>query len=139
MSEKLKFKTYTITDLSHEFEVTPRALRLYEESGLLGPKRDGNKRVYVERDRVRLRLLLRGKRLGCSLTEIKELFDLYDSKSGEKGQLEYLIARMNERREKLEIQRQDVQLALEEIDKVHAKACKALADIEDSKDAKKTN
>ena len=105
MSKPLKFKTYTISDLAKEFEVTPRALRLYEESGLLGPKREGNKRIYFERDRVRLRLLLRGKRLGCTLSEIKDLFDMYESDSGEKGQVLHLLEKMEDRREKLEIQR----------------------------------
>lgn len=130
MAEKLTFQTYSITELSKEFEVTPRALRLYEESGLLAPKRDGNKRIYVERDRVRLRLLLRGKRLGCTLSEIKEIFDLYDSKTGEKRQLVHLLATMDERRKILETQRLDVELTLEEIRKVQGKATLALKEIE---------
>ncbi len=117
MSKEPKFKTYTISDLSKEFEVTPRALRLYEESGLLGPKREGNKRIYLERDKVRLRLLLRGKRLGCTLSEIKDIFDMYDSKSGEKGQILLLLEKMDDRRKKLKAQRQDVDMALEEIER----------------------
>ena len=129
MSKPLKFKTYTISDLAKEFEVTPRALRLYEESGLLGPKREGNKRIYFERDRVRLRLLLRGKRLGCTLTEIKDLFDMYESDSGEKGQVLHLLEKMEDRREKLEIQRVDVDLALEEIDRVAVKLRNKLEEI----------
>lgn len=137
MAEKLTFQTYSITDLSKEFDVTPRALRLYEESGLLAPKRDGNKRIYVERDRVRLRLLLRGKRLGCTLSEIKDLFDLYDSKSGEKGQLLHLMEKLEERQKILETQRQDVELALEEISKVRDKAVNALAEIDAREKAKK--
>ena len=112
MAKMPDFKTYTISDLSQEFEVTPRALRLYEESGLLGPKRDGNKCIYLERDRERLRLLLRGKRLGSSLSEIKDLFDLYDSVSEEKGQILYLLEKMKDLRKKLKVQRQDVELAL---------------------------
>ncbi len=129
MSKALTFKTYTISELSKEFEVTPRALRLYEESGLLGPKREGNKRIYLERDRVRLRLLLRGKRLGCTLSEIKDLFDMYESKSGEKGQLLHLLEKMDDRRSKLEVQRLDVEMALEEIDRVALKARNTLDEI----------
>ncbi len=129
MSKALTFKTYTISELSKEFEVTPRALRLYEESGLLGPKREGNKRIYLERDRVRLRLLLRGKRLGCTLSEIKDLFDMYESKSGEKGQLLHLLEKMDDRRSKLEVQRLDVEMALEEIDRVAQKARNTLDEI----------
>jgi len=132
MSKEPKFKTYTISDLSKEFEVTPRALRLYEESGLLGPKREGNKRIYLERDRVRLRLLLRGKRLGCTLSEIKDIFDMYETKSGEKGQILMLLEKMDDRRKKLQIQRQDVDMALEEIERVYQKIRKSLDEIEAS-------
>ena len=70
-------KTYTISELSKEFDVTTRAIRLYEESGLVAPERDGSKRVYQERDRVRLQLILRGKRIGFTLAQVQEMFDLY--------------------------------------------------------------
>jgi len=130
MSKEPKSKTYTISDLSKEFEVTPRALRLYEESGLLGPKREGNKRIYLERDRVRLRLLLRGKRLGCTLSEIKDIFDMYETKSGEKGQILVLLEKMDDRRKKLVAQRQDVDMALEEIERVYQKVSKSLDEID---------
>ena len=129
MSKEAKFKTYTISELSKAFDVTPRALRLYEESGLLGPKREGNKRIYFERDRVRLRLLLRGKRLGYSLAEIKELFDIYESNSGEEGQLLLLLENMEDKRKKLEIQKLDVELALQEIERITLKARETLAEI----------
>ncbi len=136
MSKEPDFKTYTISDLSKEFEVTPRALRLYEESGLLGPKREGNKRIYIERDRVRLRLLLRGKRLGCTLSEIKDIFDMYESKSGEKGQMLLLLEKMDDRRKKLVAQRQDVDMALEEIERVYQKIRKSLDEKEASEKVK---
>ncbi|MEB8434336.1 MerR family transcriptional regulator [Cocleimonas sp. KMM 6892] len=136
MSKEPDFKTYTISDLSKEFDVTPRALRLYEESDLLSPKREGNKRIYLERDRVRLRLLLRGKRLGCTLSEIKDIFDLYETKSGEKGQILLLLEKMDARRKKLQIQRQDVDLALEEIERVYQKVRKSLDEIEASEKEK---
>ena len=129
MSKEAKFKTYTISELSKAFDVTPRALRLYEESGLLGPKREGSKRIYFERDRVHLRLLLRGKRLGYSLAEIKELFDIYESNSGEEGQLLLLLENMEDKRKKLEIQKLDVELALQEIERITLKARETLAEI----------
>ena len=133
MSKEVNIKTYTISELSKAFDVTPRALRLYEESGILGPKREGGKRIYFERDRVRLRLLLRGKRLGYSLSEIKELFDIYESNSGEKGQLLLLLENMEDKRKKLEIQKVDVEIALQEIDRITIKARKALDEIAASK------
>ena len=133
MKKEVNIKTYTISELSKAFDVTPRALRLYEESGILGPKREGSKRIYFERDRVRLRLLLRGKRLGYSLSEIKELFDIYESNSGEKGQLLLLLENMEDKRKKLEIQKVDVEVALQEIDRITIKARKALDEIAASK------
>ncbi|KAG1651224.1 hypothetical protein GQR58_027363 [Nymphon striatum] len=130
MSKEPNFKTYTISDLSKEFEVTPRALRLYEESG------KGISASTVERDRVRLRLLLRGKRLGCTLSEIKDIFDMYESKSGEKGQILLLLEKMDDRRQKLLEQKQDVEMALEEIERVYQKVKKSLDEINAS-EAKK--
>ena len=89
--------TFAIGELAKEFEVTPRTLRLYEEEGLIRPHRAGTRRIFSERDRVRLRLILRGKRLGWSLAEIKELFDLYDSSHGEEAQLELMLAKLQQR------------------------------------------
>lgn len=122
-------KNYAISELAQEFEVTSRALRLYEESGLLTPFRKGTRRIYNERDRVRLRLILRGKRLGCSLSEIKELLDLYDSSSGEKAQLLYLLNRLDRRRKVLKTQQQDVEHALHDLEQVADNARSALAKI----------
>jgi DNA-binding transcriptional MerR regulator len=121
-----KKREYTISELAGEFDVTSRALRLYEESGLLSPRREGTKRIYSERDRVRLRLILRGKRLGCSLSEIKEIFDIYDTESGEKAQLVFFLERLNERKQILELQKQDVDLALEDLQQVMDNAQQAL-------------
>lgn len=126
MSKDEEPQTYTISELSKEYEVTPRALRLYEESGLLNPKREASKRIYFNRDRVRLRLLLRGKRLGYTLSEIKEIFNMYDSNSGEKGQLLLLLENLEEKKKKLEIQKIDVEQALQEIDRIKIKARTAL-------------
>jgi len=118
--------TFTIGELAAEFEVTSRALRLYEEEGLLEPARVGTRRVYSENNRTRLRLILRGKRLGWSLCEIKELFDLYDSSHGEEAQLELMLDKLTQRRETLEAQRRDIDHALEELDRISTNARDAL-------------
>lgn len=111
----MKKATYTITELAREFDVTTRTIRFYEDQGLLNPSRNGRRRVYSHRDRVRLKLTLRGKRLGFSLSEIKELFDLYDSARGEVAQLEQFLIILGKRRAALEQQRQDIDAMLAEI------------------------
>lgn len=131
MSEKSNI--YTISELANEFGVTSRALRLYEESALLAPKREGTKRIYAERDRVRLRLILRGKRLGWSLAEIRESFDLYDSSMGEEAQLIYLLEKLDARRDILETQKQDVELALADLEHIADDARTVLSNIYASK------
>jgi DNA-binding transcriptional MerR regulator len=125
-----KTKTYTISELAREFGVTSRALRLYEESGLLAPKREGTRRIYAERDRVRLRLVLRGKRLGWSLAEIRESFNLYDSSMGEQAQLNYLLEKLDARRDILETQKQDIELALKDLDLIGDNARTVLSKIQ---------
>ena len=109
-------KTYTITELSREFNVTPRAIRFYEDQGLVTPAREGRRRVYSRRDRVRLKLILRGKRLGFPLSETKALFELYDSDHGEVGQMHYFLEKIRERREILEQQRMDIEAVLGELE-----------------------
>ena len=123
-------KTYSIGELAEEFGITSRALRLYEEEGLLDPERDGTRRIYNERNRVRLRLILRGKRLGWSLAEIRESFDLYDSDQGEEAQLESMLEKLAARRDLLERQKRDVEHALDEVERLAADAEAALADIQ---------
>ena len=122
-------RTYAIGELAKEFEVTSRTLRLYEEEGLLKPQRAGTRRIYSERNRVRLRLILRGKRLGWSLSEIKELFDLYDSSHGEEAQLELMLAKLEQRREMLETQKRDIENALEDLERIVGNAQNALNQI----------
>ena len=126
-----KSMQYTISDLAKEFEVTPRALRLYEESGLLEPQRNGQKRIYSERDRVRLRLIIRGKRIGCSLAEVKELFDMYDSSPGEAGQIKRLLEKLDERKQALELQRSELELSLADIEQIEQRALETLRELED--------
>ena len=123
-------KTYSIGELAEEFGVTSRALRLYEEEGLLDPVRDGTRRIYNERNRVRLRLILRGKRLGWSLAEIRESFDLYDSSHGEEAQLERMLDKLQQRRDTLLAQRRDIDSALRDLDNVESNAREALAEIQ---------
>ncbi|MDP1671769.1 MAG: MerR family DNA-binding transcriptional regulator [Burkholderiales bacterium] len=108
-------KTYSISDLSHEFGVTTRTLRHYEDQGLVSPARDGINRIYSHRDRVRLKLALRAKRLGFTLSEIRELFQLYDLANDERRQLEEFAIKLERRRTQLEQQREDVEVMLNEI------------------------
>lgn len=108
--------TFTITELAREFDLTPRAIRHYEALGLIFPERLGQQRVYSKRDRTRLRLTLRGKRLGLSLVEIKELIDMYDTAPDESSQLVTLLAVLAKRRAALVQQREDIEAVLGEID-----------------------
>ena len=107
--------TYTISELSAEFGVTPRTIRHYEEEGLLSPDRDGMVRVYSKRDRTRLKLTLRGKRLGLPLSEIRYLMDLYDTAPDETPQLEKFLVALGQRRAALEQQRQDLEEVIAEV------------------------
>jgi DNA-binding transcriptional MerR regulator len=117
--------TYTIADLAAEYEVTPRAIRFYEDMGLVTPTRSGRNRVYSQRDRTRLKLTLRGKRLGLSLHEIKQLVDMYDSPSDTRQQLTAFLAVLSEHRQLLERQREDIETTLAEIAQ-HEARCRAL-------------
>ena len=108
-------QTYTITELAREFEITPRAIRFYEDEGLLSPTRSGRNRIYAKRDRTRLRLILRGKRLGLSLAEITDLIGMYNSTEDETPQLAECLRVMSKRREALEQQREDIEAMLAEI------------------------
>lgn len=108
--------TYTISDLAREFALTTRAIRFYEDCGLLAPAREKRTRVYGERERVRLKLILRGKRLGLALSEIGELLDLYEVRRNERAQLTAFLALLAERRTRLLQQREDIEIVLAEID-----------------------
>lgn len=108
--------TYSISDLAREFALTTRAIRFYEDSGLLAPRREKRARIYGERERVRLKLILRGKRLGLALSEIAELLDLYEVRRNEKAQLTAFLALLAERRTRLLQQREDIEIVLAEID-----------------------
>lgn len=118
---------YTITDLAKEFGLTTRAIRHYEDEGLLNPARDGSNRVFSNRDRVRLKLALRGKRLGFTLAEIRELFDLYDNARDERAQLEVLLSKLERHRALLEQRREDLTVMLNEITFFETQCRKQLA------------
>jgi DNA-binding transcriptional MerR regulator len=115
MSE-LKNNTFSITDLSKEFDITTRTIRFYEDKGLITPAREGQRRIYSQRDRVRLRLIMRGKRLGFALSEIQELIDLYDTDRSEVTQLQVFLDRIQERCQALSQQQQDITAMLEELE-----------------------
>ncbi len=120
--------TYTITELAREFDITPRAIRFYEDQGLISPKREGTGgriRVYGARERTRLKLTLRGKRLGLTLSEIKDLVDMYDSPKDSAAQLKRFLAVLARHREALEQQREDIEVTLAEIS-VHEEQCRQL-------------
>jgi len=119
--------TYTITDLAQEFGVTTRTIRHYENEGLVSPQRKGLARIFSPRDRVRLKLALRGKRLGFTLQEIKELFDLYDLSKDERKQLEAFLTKLEKRKALLEQQREDVEVMLLEVEFFAAQCRKLLA------------
>ena len=108
----------SIAEIAEEYGVTHRAVRFYEDRGLITPERRGTRRVYHPRDRVRLGLILRGKRLGFSLEEITRIIDMYDEQPGEAGQLRYLLAQIEDRRTDLEQRRQDVLAAIRELDEL---------------------
>ena len=111
---------FSIGDLAREFDVTLRTLRFYEDKGLVNPKREGLARLYSRRDRARLKLVLMGKRVGFSLTEIKGMLDLYDLRDGQVAQLEVALGRFNEQISVLERQKKDIEQALSELKRTTA-------------------
>ncbi|MCX5518044.1 MULTISPECIES: MerR family DNA-binding transcriptional regulator [Kaistia] len=114
-SDGNKQTTFTIGDLSREFDVTLRTLRFYEDKALLNPRREGLNRIYSRRDRSRLKLVLMGKKVGFSLTEIKEMLDLYDLKDGQVLQMRLALRKFNEQIDVLERQKVDIEQALDEL------------------------
>ncbi|MBJ9973827.1 MerR family DNA-binding transcriptional regulator [Pseudomonas sp. S75] len=119
--------TYSISDLSRELDITTRAIRFYEEQGLLRPERRGLERIYSARDKVTLKLILRGKRIGFSLAECRELIELYDPSGGNHKQLNSMLAKIAERRAQLEQQMLDIQQMHLELDTAQERCEQALA------------
>jgi len=108
-------KTYSITELSKEFDITTRSIRHYEQEKLITPQRAGSQRIYTKGDRVRLQLILRGKRIGFSLAEIREIITMYDSPCGEQKQTELLVSKIAQRRSALSQQQKDIDTMLVEL------------------------
>jgi DNA-binding transcriptional MerR regulator len=125
--------TLSIADLVREFQITARAIRYYEHQGLLSPSREGMQRVYSKRDRTRLKLTLRGKRLGLSLAEIRELIDMYESAADESPQLLKFLAVLSQRKAALEQQREDIAAVLSEVCRFERQCQEVLAAQTDGK------
>jgi DNA-binding transcriptional MerR regulator len=129
---KCREPEFSITDLAQEMDITTRTIRFYEDRGLLRPARRGQQRVYSRADRTRLKLVLRGKRLGWPLDDIREMIELYDLPDGERKQLSVMLERIRQSRHTLLQQQEDIELALREFDEIESR-CKqqlALADRE---------
>ncbi len=121
---------HSIGDLAREFAVTTRTIRFYEDAGMLSPARSGGRqRIFDQRDRVRLKLILRGKRLGFALAEIREIIDIYDAAPGEAGQLRLLLEKIAGRRQELEDKRRDLDASLADLDRVAAQCRERLTDL----------
>jgi DNA-binding transcriptional MerR regulator len=124
---------YSVTELADELGITPRAIRFYETKGLIKPRRAGTTRVYSHRDRARMQLILRGKRLGFTLADIREYLDLYDVDPSQVKQLQLLLEKIDRRSSELEQQRDDLETTLHELDEMRQQC---LANIEVRKKSK---
>ncbi|BEE13365.1 MerR family transcriptional regulator [Aeromonas veronii] len=136
MSRSLPGKeiTYSISELAHEFDVTPRTIRYYEDEGLLTPLREGQTRIYSHRDKIRLKLTLRGKRLGFSLAEIRELFDMYDTDKSSKTQLHSMIQLIEAKRGALRQQLEDIQMVMAELEAAEQRCVNSLNSLKSGAD-----
>jgi DNA-binding transcriptional MerR regulator len=128
MSPPTSTTTFTIGELAREFDLTTRAIRFYEDCGLLMPQRSGRNRVYTARDRTRLKLTLRGKRLGLTLAEVKDLVDMYESPRDTQAQLKKFLAVLGEHRAQLEQQLADLHVTLDEVRSHEREARRLLAE-----------
>ncbi|MCF7717931.1 MerR family DNA-binding transcriptional regulator [Aeromonas jandaei] len=136
MSRSLPGKeiSYSISELAHEFDVTPRTIRYYEDEGLLTPQREGQTRIYSHKDKIRLKLTLRGKRLGFSLAEIRELFDMYDTDKSSKNQLNSMIRLIESKRSALHQQLEDIQMVMAELEAAEQRCVNSLNNLKSASD-----
>lgn len=121
--------TFSIGELAREFDITTRSIRFYEDQGLLAPTRQGQTRLYTNKDRVRLKLILRGKRLGFSLAETKNLFDLYDMENSSARQLHTVLALIDDKKLSLKQQLEDIKVLLVELSNLEERCRDELAEI----------
>ncbi len=126
---KDKSTIYSISDLAQRFDITTRAIRFYESEGLLSPKREGQKRLYSQKDYTTLKLILRGKRLGWSLAESRELIQMYKPEQNNQAQYEKVLEKVAESRDRLQQQLHDIQIMLMELDEHEARVKEALETI----------
>ncbi|WP_076418742.1 MULTISPECIES: MerR family DNA-binding transcriptional regulator [Colwelliaceae] len=124
-----KVKKYSISDLSKEFDITTRTIRFYEDQGLLSPTRKGQTRIYSHGDRVRLKLILRGKRLGFSLAETGRIFELYDHDKTSATQLKTMMSIISEKKAHLKQQLDDIKIVLDELENLEESCEKTLSNI----------
>ena len=124
-------RTFSISELASEFDITPRTIRFYEEKGLLNPRRAGQTRIFSGADRVRLNLILRGKRCGLTLEESRDIIDMYEPGQNNAEQLHSLLGKIEERRGILQAQMADIRHMLKELDDVQARCHAALQSIEE--------
>ena len=128
-------KTYSISELAKEFDITTRSIRFYEDQGLLSPTRAGQTRIYSKRDRVRLKLILRGKRLGFSLSETGQLFELYDADKSSVTQLNTMLKLIEHKKSELQQQMDDIKVVLMELVTVEKRCRDTLAEAKQQKNA----
>lgn len=128
MSDKEE-KTYSISELAKEFDITTRSIRFYEDEGLLAPERQGQTRIYSKRDRVRLKLILRGKRLGFSLAETGQLFELYDADKSSATQLVTMLQLIEQKKAQLHQQMDDIKVVLMELVTVEKRCRETLSEV----------
>lgn len=121
-------QTYTISELAREFDITTRTIRFYEEKGLIHPGREGQKRLYTPADRVRIKLILRGKRIGMTLQESAEVIDMYDPQHNNSAQMQSLLSSVEERRATLQRKKEDIDDMLDGLDEVQQLCEQALAE-----------
>jgi DNA-binding transcriptional MerR regulator len=122
----MKDTLYTATELAHTLGVTSRTLRFYETKRLIAPRRVGNRRIYNYQDRARMQLILRGKRIGFSLDDIRDFLNLYDSKTDQTSQIQLLVSKVTTRIEQLVQQQQDIETTLEELKEIQSIASQTL-------------
>jgi len=129
MNTSQKREFHTISELTKEFSISTRTIRFYEDEGLIKPVRRGRTRLFRPTDRRRLMFILRGKRLGFSIAEIREIMNMYKEPPGEEGQLRLLIRRINEKRLELEQKRIDIDLTIRELDNAEEQSLARLAEL----------